>query len=125
MQHGLTIAEKLLLQERLGNNAILENSWEIGRLVLDAKYRTGQDPVKQCIFLAVSYLSQNIDVQNLFASCTHVLSRLYRRFGFSVVAKNIYVTGSEEPYALIHGLVPNVLRVSAINNITDSEEVAQ
>jgi hypothetical protein len=55
---------------------------------------------------------RNTDIQNLFASCTPLLGRLYRRFGFSVLVKDA-CEGAEESYSLIHGSVPVVLRALA------------
>lgn len=113
MHRGLTSLEKLLPQERLTDPATCQGSWEIGRLVLNPDYRGGADLVKRCIFLGVSYFAQHSDGQDLFASCTPALSRLYRRFGFNSIASNIRVEGADESYALIHGRVPNILEKTA------------
>ncbi|OOG46444.1 N-acetyltransferase [Polaromonas sp. A23] len=113
MHMGLTSLEKLLAQKQLIELPIRQNSWEIGRLVLNPDYRSGPDLVKKCISLGVSYLAQHTDGRNLFASCTPVLSRLYRRFGFSTIANNLRVDGADESYALIHGHVTDILRSSA------------
>ena len=113
MHRGLTSLEKLLQQKQLIAPASCQGSWEIGRLVLNPDYRSGPDLVKRCIFLGVSYLAQHTDGRNLFASCTPVLSRLYRRFGFSTIANNLRVDGADESYALIHGHVPDILKSSA------------
>ena len=44
---------------------------------------------------------------NAFATCTPVLARLYRRFGFTVLQKeSCRIDG--EPYSLIHGTVESV-----------------
>jgi len=113
MHQGLTSLEKLLPQEHLADPADRQGNWEIGRLVLNPDYRGGPDLVKRCIFLGVSYFAQHSDGKDLFASCTPVLSRLYRRFGFSTIANNIRVNGTDEAYALIHGRVPDILKTSA------------
>ncbi|QJW84473.1 hypothetical protein HK414_14265 [Ramlibacter terrae] len=55
------------------------------------------------------HLIEQTEVDNLFASCTPVLSRLYRRFGFSVLVKDAS-QDAEGSYSLIHGRVPEVLR---------------
>lgn len=44
---------------------------------------------------------------NAFATCTPVLARLYRRFGFTVLQKEACRIDGE-PYALIHGTVESV-----------------
>ena len=51
-----------------------------------------------------------------FASCTPVLSRLYRRFGFSVIANDVRVPGEEKPYHLIQAPVADVLEAAASND---------
>lgn len=89
-----------------------EGSWEVGRLVLAPQYRAGPEALKRCLFLTLVYLVRTTDIQNIFASCTPLLGRLYRRFGFSVLVKDA-CEGSEESYSLIHGSVPVVLRALA------------
>lgn len=44
---------------------------------------------------------------NAFATCTPVLARLYRRFGFTVL-RNEFCRIEGEPYSLIHGTVDTV-----------------
>jgi len=66
------------------------------------------------LFLTLLYLVRTRDIQNLFAACTPVLSRLYRRFGFTVIVKSA-CEGAAEPFSLIHGVVPTVLRALAGN----------
>ncbi|MEJ5988939.1 hypothetical protein WG902_02985 [Ramlibacter sp. PS3R-8] len=44
---------------------------------------------------------------NAFATCTPVLARLYRRFGFTVMQKEACRIDGE-PYSLIHGTVDSV-----------------
>jgi hypothetical protein len=41
MHRGLTSLEKLLAEKQLIESAICQNSWEIGRLVLNPDYRSG------------------------------------------------------------------------------------
>jgi len=112
MHKGLTSLEKLLAEKQLIEPATCRNSWEIGRLVLNPDYRSGPELVKQCIFLGVSYLARHTDGHDLFASCTPVLSRLYRRFGFSTIASNLRVDGADQSFTLIHGQVPDILKSS-------------
>ena len=69
--------------------------------------------MRRSIFLGVEHLAQHTDAENVFASCTPALARLYRRYGFSVVTSKVAATGSAEPYCLIHGEVGKVLRASA------------
>lgn len=111
MTHGLAPCEKLL--ERHGIPLQLRReSWEVGRLVLAQRYRSGPDSLKRCLFLTLIHLIEHADVENLFASCTPLLSRLYRRFGFDVLVKDASCD-AEGSYHLIHGTVPEVLRALA------------
>jgi hypothetical protein len=93
---------------------LLQDSWEVGRLVLGPQYRSGPESLKRCLFLTLVHLIEHTDVQNLFASCTPVLSRLYRRFGFNVLVKDAS-RSDDASYNLIHGTVTDVLRALAGN----------
>lgn len=83
------------------------DGWEVGRLVLAPEYRSNAEILKTCLsqtfreFLAVTPRA------NAFATCTPLLSRLYRRYGFTVVVKDAVQTDGET-YAMIHGTVESV-----------------
>jgi hypothetical protein len=109
MTHGLTLTETLLRTKGADALTILADSWEVGRLVLAPEYRHGQNILKRCLFLALRYSLKNVKAQNLFAACTDVLGRLYRRFGFSVIEKNVPLQGTEKTYTLIYGHASHVL----------------
>ena len=112
MGRGLSPVEALLRERGAGHLATAGN-WEFGRLVLDPAYRAGPELLGKCVFLAVSHLARAFTARHAFASCTPVLSRLYRRFGFSVIAGDVRVPGEEKPYHLIQAAVPDVLEASA------------
>lgn len=123
MTEGLAPCEKLL--ERYGQgicDELRRESWEVGRLVLAPRYRSSPEALKRCLFLTLVHLIEHTDVENLFASCAPLLSRLYRRFGFSVLVKD---AGNEETgdYQVIHGTVPGVLR--ALAGSEDERELAE
>lgn len=113
MQGGLTLTETLLQQPGSPDIRVREGSWEVGRLVLAEAYRSDPEALKRCLLLALSYLCNHAEVQGLYASCSHVLGRLYRRFGFSAFAKDVVLLGSEKSYTLIHGYPPQVLEALA------------
>lgn len=115
MGKGLSPVEGLLRERGAGAMATRGN-WEFGRLVLDPAYRAGPELLEKCVFLAVSHLAREFTCRHAFASCTPVLSRLYRRFGFSVIANDIRVAGQEKPYHLIQAAIPDVLQASASND---------
>jgi predicted GNAT family N-acyltransferase len=121
MDQGLAPCEKLLQRHAI-EEELREQSWEVGRLVLAPRYRSGPDSLKRCLFLTLLHLIDNTDVENLFASCTPLLSRLYRRFGFDVVVKDASCD-AEGSYHLIHGTVPQVLRALAGN--ADERQLAE
>lgn len=91
---------------------LMPAAWEVGRLVLAPEYRTGPEALKRCLFLTLAHLVDTLQIENLYATCTPVLSRLYRRFGFSVLVKDA-CQGEGGSYALIHGDVPTVFRALA------------
>jgi N-acyl-L-homoserine lactone synthetase len=111
MTRGLAPCDKLVRQHAIPES-LLDDSWEVGRLVLDAQYRSGFDSLKRLLFLSLVDILEHHPIDNLFASCTPVLSRLYRRFGFSVLVKDAS-QDAEGSYSLIHGHVPEVLRALA------------
>lgn len=112
MDCGLTPCETLLQKQSLLSAAYYEDSWEVGRLVLGPQYRSGPESLKRCLFLTLLHLMQTTNIKNLFASCSPLLARLYRRFGFSVLVKDACLSGGES-YSLIHGHAPSVLMALA------------
>lgn len=106
--YGLTLTEQLLERVDPDFRDRWQHSWEAGRLVIAPDYRVGQDVLKRCLYLTLVYLMKNVEIRNLVGSCTHALSRLYRRFGFSVVARDVTLDGMEKSYSLIHGDVDMV-----------------
>lgn len=119
MNEGLAPCDNLLRRHGIAEE-LQEASWEVGRLVLAPQYRSGPDTLKRFLYLTLMDLLDHSPVDNLFASCTPVLSRLYRRFGFDVLVKDASQEAGQT-YSLIHGRVPNVLRALA----TSAEEKRQ
>lgn len=109
MDRGLTLTEALLGQAGMPDIPGRQSSWEVGRLVLAEAYRSDPDTLKRCLFLALSYLCGHAQADNLYASCSHVLGRLYRRFGFTIFAKDVVLHGTQKSYTLIHGKTRQVL----------------
>lgn len=87
-------------------------AWEVGRLVVAPEYRAGPEALKRCLYLTLAHLLDNLQVENLFATCSPLLGRLYRRFGFSVLLKDAF-QGEDGSYSLIHGDVATVFRALA------------
>jgi hypothetical protein len=109
MTHDLTLTETLQKDIDI-DPLLLEDSWEIGRLVLDPAFRHGQDLLKKCSLLALGFICENSNARNFHASCSHVLSRLYRRFGLSPLARDVPLAGTDKTYTLIHGALADVSR---------------
>lgn len=109
MDAGLTLTEELLAQPGLPPVSLKRGSWEVGRLVLAEEHRSDPEALRRCLFLALSYLCRHTDASDLYASCSHVLGRLYRRFGFAPFAKDVLLAGTQKSYTLIHGHGPQVL----------------
>jgi hypothetical protein len=88
---------------------MLEDSWEMGRLVISPEFRSGQEALRRCLLLSLSFLHDNAAVANLHATCTAALARLYRRTGFEVVARDVPLHGTPKTYTLIHGPYSRVM----------------
>lgn len=71
--------------------------------MLAPAYRSDVEALRHCLRLALEYACDATQVDHLFATCTHVLSRLYRRFGFSVFAREVPLPGTAKAYTLIRG----------------------
>ncbi|MCW2573951.1 MAG: hypothetical protein JWO88_4009 [Frankiales bacterium] len=101
--YQLTLTETLLPQ--LGSDAppVRAGDWEVGRLVLAPDCRSDVETLRHCLYLALQYACAHAQVSSLFATCTHVLGRLYRRFGFGVFARDVPLPGTEKIYTLIRG----------------------
>lgn len=116
MNQGLAPCDQLL--ETYGHDIDpdkLDKAWEVGRLVLDPRYRAGPEFLRRCLFLTIVHTLERYELDNLFASCTPVLGRLYRRFGFKVLVKDAS-SARDGSYSVIHGTVPDVLRALAGND---------
>lgn len=113
MRSALSPLEAMLRSRRDRWTMPEGNNWEFGRLALDPACRSGAQMLQRCVFLAVSHLIENFDCRNAYASCTPVLSRLYRPFGFSVVLDDVAVPGADRAYHLIHARAQDVLRNAA------------
>lgn len=83
--------------------------------MLAPQYRAGPELLKRCLFLTLLHLVRTVDIEHLFATCTPLLGRLYRRFGFSVAVKDAW-NNAGEAYSLIYGPVPKVLMALAGND---------
>lgn len=112
-RYGLTLTEQLLERVNPDFRSVWPDSWEAGRLVVSPEFRVGQDVLKRCLYLTLEQLMETIEVDHMLGSCTHVLSRLYRRFGFTIQAQNVLLPGTEKSYTLIHGRAQNVLAALA------------
>lgn len=103
MGRQLTLTETLC--EQLGDAApaLSPADWEIGRLVLAPEHRSDVNALGRCLYLALNYSCAHTRVDNFYAACTHVLSRLYRRFEFAAFARDVPLAGTEKAYTLIRG----------------------
>lgn len=92
---------------------VYTQGWEVGRLVLAPEFRTKPEVLKTCFFLTLMRFIELTPSANFLATCNPILSRLYRRFGFSMLVRDALQRDGES-YSLIHGNVPSVrLAVSA------------
>ena len=121
MAAGLAPCENLLVRHAVARE-LRHESWEVGRLVLAQRYRSGPESLKRCLFLTLVHLIEHTNVENLFASCTPLLGRLYRRFGFDMLVQEASRDAAGS-YCLIHGTVPGVLR--ALSGSARERELAE
>lgn len=103
---GLAPCESIVQAAQLPPE-ILSEAWEVGRLVLAPQYRSHPEVLKSCFSLTLMRFIESTPRANFFASCNALLSRLYRRFGFSMLLKDACQTAGES-FSLIHGTVPSV-----------------
>jgi N-acyl-L-homoserine lactone synthetase len=103
MGYGLTLTEELL--PRLGADApaLGEGDWEVGRLVVAPDYRSDIETLRACMHRSLVYGCRQARVTRLYATCTHVLSRLYRRFGFTAYARDVPLRDTGKSYTMISG----------------------
>ena len=106
--YGLTLTEALLPQVGPGAPILVKGDWEVGRLVLAPDYRSDVGALRQCLHHAVVYGCANARISRLYATCTHVLGRLYRRFGFDAFAHDVPLPGTSKVYTMISGAAPQV-----------------
>lgn len=109
----LTLTETLLPQLGPSAPALAPDDWEVGRLVLAPQYRRDVHALRHCLHLALSFARANAPVGYLYATCTHVLARLYRRFAFAPFARDVPLPGTEKTYTLINGCAAEISRALA------------
>jgi hypothetical protein len=120
--YGLTLAEQLREQAGLAPRDTYLNGWEMGRLAISPDYRGGPESLRGFLYLSLSFLHDNISpVGSLHATCTPVLARLYRRFGFTVEGRDVPLLGTAKTYTLIHGYFERVIAELAQG---EGEEIA-
>lgn len=105
---GLTPSESALMQSSMGDASLWPHSCEVGRLIIDPAFRNGPELLKRCLLLTLQQLCELTEVHNLFATCSPLLGRLYRRFAFSPLVQDLGCGGREERFMLVHGQSPAV-----------------
>ena len=114
MNQGLAPCEALLDGQSLLPAHCYDASWEVGRLVLAPEYRTGPEVLKRFLFVTLVHLLRTTQIENVFAVCTPLLARLYRRLGCSIIMKDA-CEGADGSLSLIHGKASGVLLALASN----------
>jgi N-acyl-L-homoserine lactone synthetase len=98
---GLTLTETLFEQLGAQAPAIGPGDWEVGRLVLAPEYRSDVNALRHCLLTSLRYGCGHSQIRGLYATCTHALSRLYRRFGFTAFAHDVPLPGTSKTYTMI------------------------
>jgi hypothetical protein len=78
--------------------------------VLAPAYRSDVDALRHCLRLSLEYVQEHDTIKRLYATCTHVLSRLYRRFAFRAFAHDVPLLGTSKTYTLISGCADEISR---------------
>jgi predicted GNAT family N-acyltransferase len=105
--HGVTLTERYWAHLARGTALFAPTSWELGRLVIAPEHRRA-DLFPRCMALAMNEFVEHEDVEHFHGSCLMRMTRLYRRFGFTIVGSSASVGGKE--CALIHARVTDVAR---------------
>jgi hypothetical protein len=84
--------------------------WEVGRLVVAPAFRGDVEVLRHCLQIGLEYVCNQARIDALYATCTHALSRLYRRFGYAMIARDVCLPGTGKVYTLIRGDRPTVAR---------------
>lgn len=105
--HGITLAEKRWAASTHSKAAYGARSWEVGRLIVAPEHRS-MALLKACLALAMQELAKRSDAQYLHASCSPLLARLYRCFGF--VTEDVFQSESGTQHVLIHARLSDVGR---------------
>lgn len=79
--HGVTLAEKSWGDATAGKAQYGEHSWEIGRLIVVPEHRSAE-LLASCLAMGLNELIAACDARYLHASCSPLMARLYRRYGF-------------------------------------------
>jgi hypothetical protein len=114
MIHNLTTTEQIFKYHNI-NYFDWKEGWEVGRLVLNQEYR-GQKNLVECLYLAARWLRKNTEVCNMFASCSHKMSRLYRQFGFKTIKEDLMLPDITKKYTAISGNLTRVVETLDILN---------
>lgn len=101
MGHGLTLTETLFAQLGADAPATGPGDWEVGRLVLAPEYRSDVHALRHCLLTSLRYGCRHSRISGMYATCTHALSRLYRRFGFTAFAHDVPLPGTPKTYTMI------------------------
>ncbi|MDO9435279.1 hypothetical protein [Hydrogenophaga sp.] len=105
--HGVTLAEKRWAEVTRSKEGFGARSWEVGRLIVAPTHRS-MALLRACLALAVQTLITSTDAQYLHASCSPLLARLYRCFGFVTETTIQHHNGPQ--HVLIRALMGDVVR---------------
>jgi hypothetical protein len=94
------------------SRADMVRSWEIGRLAFDSRPGVGLADFRACMFRELRRLLLAQPIDDFYGTCRPALARLYRRFGFVVLANDLEVAG-HGPYCLVHASTTDVLAALA------------
>ena len=106
-RYGLTLAERPWAEVTRSKEGFCARSWEVGRLIVAPAHR-GMATLRACLALALQELIRTSNVQYLHASCSPLMARLHRRFGFRT--EKVFQSETGVQHVLIHARVNDVVR---------------
>jgi hypothetical protein len=106
---GNSLTEKIMKDHGI-EYPVLENSWEVGRFILDEENRS-QKNMFCFIFLALEWLINNTGADYVFTHCPIIISRIHTRIGLQIIAKNLIIRGYKKKYAITFGKTSHIKKI--------------
>ena len=99
--YGYTLTEQLLKLHNFRHKFECY-SWDVGRLAVKKQCRSPQT-LFSCIYLTTKYCLENsLPCEHLLSACNGMAARLYKRFGFNLIASDLSLALTDKSYSIIY-----------------------